>query len=298
MMEYPVFFDESGKRWRTTKTVLLALFLVAGGLVAVVLPGVLSPMAVPTVSSTTLTPRSNVPGVAATVQAVPSLFSSPVAALAAAESGTVRSTPAMVVTAMRSQGSAVIGEGPLMRIIQIVNEGTVATAYDPFTGQALHALSVSDTAYIGGDRFALERYGKTNGKRLVLTYDDGPDALYTPELLDLLSREGARATFFMVGSAVVQHQAIAQRVVREGHTIGNHTFTHQNLEYLDPFRATQEVNQTGRAIAAATGVVTPFFRIPYGGDTDESFRENLTTLAYAQQLGYTVTSYAYDTNDW
>ena len=295
-MEYPVFFDKTGRRWRITKITLLSLCLAIIATGAIILPLVFTPLALPLPGVMTI----QQPAVSKTQPTVLSLFSSSAQTVNAmmASGSAAHTSPGEVVGTMRSNGSAVIGAGPLMRIVEIVRNGGSVITRDPFTGVTLGSLTAADAAYVGDDHYALERYGHTAGRRLVLTYDDGPDALYTPELLDVLSHEGVRASFFMVGSSVVQNQAIAQRVVREGHAIGNHTFTHQNFEYLDSFMATQEVNQTGRVIAATTGKITPFFRIPYGGDTDESFRENLTTLAYAQQLGYIITSYQYDTNDW
>lgn len=293
-MEYPVFFDKTGRRWKAEKAILLFAVTIIVAVTMLLLPTILSPLPLPPTAFTSTSEPTDIKPLQTPPQAS-SLFSS-LAASPATPLATMSATT--IVDAMRSANTPVVGSGPLMRIIEVVKKDTNTAAYDPFTKQMLHPISVTDAAYIGNDKYVLERYGEKKGRRLALTYDDGPNATYTPQLLDLLSREGVRASFFMVGSAVVQHKQIAQRVVREGHAVGNHTFSHRNFEYLDSFTAAQEVNQAGRIIAATTGRVTPFFRIPYGGDTDESFRENLTTLAYAQQMGYTITSYHFDSSDW
>lgn len=70
------------------------------------------------------------------------------------------------------------------------------------------------------------------GPRVTLTFDDGPDPAFTPRVLDILARHGAHATFFVVGANVHRHPALAQRIVEEGHTLGNHTYDHAPLSTL------------------------------------------------------------------
>ena len=131
-----------------------------------------------------------------------------------------------------------------------------------------------------------------------MTFDDGPDATYSPALLDLLSRESAPSTFFVAGSGVASFPDIAKRMVDEGHIIGNHTFSHIDFYKVGNFRGEQEINQTQRMIIAATGHETAYFRPPYGGNTDQSLRNGLKSILAAQQLGYTIVSYDFDSNDW
>ncbi|MGK4422615.1 polysaccharide deacetylase family protein, partial [Klebsiella pneumoniae] len=71
--------------------------------------------------------------------------------------------------------------------------------------------------------------GKTNEKKLVLTFDDGPDPLYTKQILDILAKYKVVANFFIVGIEAEKNIPLVKRVFNEGHEIGNHTFTHPNM---------------------------------------------------------------------
>lgn len=194
--------------------------------------------------------------------------------------------------------TAVIGQGPLVRLVEVVRNDSGTFIADPFTKGILERSSDDELAYINGDKHALQRYGDTNGKRIALTFDDGPDPVYTPQLLDMLAKESIQASFFVVGSNVAKHPEVAERLVREGHTIANHTFSHVDFDYVSNFEGHQQINQTQRMIVAATAFNTPFYRPPYGGNTDQSLRNSLRSILHAQKLGYVVTSYDFDSNDW
>jgi biofilm PGA synthesis N-glycosyltransferase PgaC len=194
--------------------------------------------------------------------------------------------------------AAVIGEGPLVRAVEVSKTGTGTYFSDPFTGSVLERASDDDLNYLNGDRYALQRYGHTEGKRIALTFDDGPDPTYTPRLLDLLSKESVQASFFTLGANITKYPELTDRLVREGHTIGNHTFNHVDFDFISSFEGDQQINQTQRIIVAAAHYNTPFYRPPYGGDTDQAFRNSIRSILHAQELGYTVTSYDFDTSDW
>lgn len=195
--------------------------------------------------------------------------------------------------------TAVFGQGPLIRLVEIVKkDDTAMFAADPFNGGIYQRISDDDVTYLNGDRYALQRYGQTDGKRIALTFDDGPDPVYTPPLLDLLSKESAQASFFAIGTNVAKYPEIANRVVREGHTIANHTFSHVDFDYVSAAESVQQINQAQRIIVAATQSNTPFYRSPYGGDTEQSLRNSMRSILNAQKLGYVVTSYDFDSNDW
>lgn len=200
--------------------------------------------------------------------------------------------------ALSSTNAAVIGRGSLVRVVEVIHNTSSTFFAEPFTGSPLGRVSSEDIDYLNGDRYALQRYGQTEGKRIALTFDDGPDPLYTPRLLDLLSKESAQASFFTIGANIAKYPAIAERLTREGHTIGNHTFNHKDFDFISSAEGTQQINQTQRIIVAATENNSPFYRPPYGGNTDQSFRNSIRSILHAQELGYTVTSYDFDSNDW
>ncbi|MEV0380174.1 polysaccharide deacetylase family protein [Nonomuraea sp. NPDC050643] len=127
-------------------------------------------------------------------------------------------------------------------------------------------------------------------KCLALTFDDGPSE-HTPTLLKALKKAGAKATFFLVGKRVEERPEIAGQVVKQGHAIGNHTYSHASLpthrddEILDELKVTQE------AIEQATGVRATMFRPPYG-HTDER------VLALADQVELAQILWTGTTLDW
>lgn len=100
-------------------------------------------------------------------------------------------------------------------------------------------------------------------RQVVLTFDDGPTEL-TPLFLDLLNRYEVKAIFFCIGRQIAQYPQIVQRIKDEGHLIGNHTYSHipQNC-FASTAVMTQEIQQTD-ALLAQLGIVTPYFRPPYG----------------------------------
>ena len=110
---------------------------------------------------------------------------------------------------------------------------------------------------------------RTTEKEGWLTIDDGPDPLTTPRALDLLDHYGARATFFLIGTAVERHPEWVGEILRRGHTVGNHTFTHPCWSFwrAGPRRIGREIDACNRALAEAGAPTTRFFRMPVGMKT-------------------------------
>lgn len=99
---------------------------------------------------------------------------------------------------------------------------------------------------------------------LALTFDDGPNRQVTSQVLDVLESYKARASFFVIGSRVASHQDIMQRIYKEGHDVGNHTWSHPMLNKISPEQIAQEFNVTQQAIVQS-GIPAPtLFRPPYG----------------------------------
>lgn len=115
--------------------------------------------------------------------------------------------------------------------------------------------------------------GSRDGKRVALTFDDGPDERSTPALLELLHQRGVQAVFFGVGKRVVAHPEIAARIVREGHLLENHSYAHSNAtNFFSVPRLRTELNQAQEAIRQATGVAPTCFRPPMGLSNPRIFR--------------------------
>ena len=124
--------------------------------------------------------------------------------------------------------------------------------------------------------------GKTERKEIALTFDDGPDATYTPQVLELLAEYKAPATFFVIGKNIQGNEALLQQMDAEGHIIGNHTYSHGNFIDLKSKKGfIGELNQTLALVYKATGRQMKYFRPPYGVTTP-----NLAKAA--RELDYAV----------
>ncbi|MGB9868161.1 MAG: glycerol-3-phosphate acyltransferase [Bacillota bacterium] len=135
------------------------------------------------------------------------------------------------------------------------------------------------------------RAGDRNAKVVAITFDDGPDPQYTPEILKVLRRYGVKATFFMIGKHVQKYPDIARMVVAEGHELGNHTYSHPNMVLLSPRQQLKEIDQAQETIAAVTGVSPRYFRPPRGL-YDKSVQE------YLQKSGYKLVLWSLSSEDW
>ncbi|MGV3761048.1 polysaccharide deacetylase family protein [Parapedobacter sp.] len=110
--------------------------------------------------------------------------------------------------------------------------------------------------------------GNAEGQRIALTFDDGPHPVYTPRVLELLSRHNAKATFFCIGKNVIKHPDIVKQIHDAGHTVGNHSFSHApTIDFHGKRGWLGELQQTDTAIELAIHRRPRFFRPPYGVTT-------------------------------
>lgn len=137
-------------------------------------------------------------------------------------------------------------------------------------GRFLHSV-LSDLTYA----VAIERLGRWVSRRIVwrgpgqqariaLTFDDGPQPTYTSQLLEILHKHKAKATFFLIGKHLEQHYALAERIVADGHEVANHTFTHPLLLHLSEEEIVVEINKTDQFLRKLNGSRANFFRPPMG----------------------------------
>ncbi|MEW2331981.1 bifunctional polysaccharide deacetylase/glycosyltransferase family 2 protein [Micromonospora chersina] len=135
-------------------------------------------------------------------------------------------------------------------------------------------------------------------KTIALTFDDGPDPQWTPKVLDVLARHHAPATFFVVGSQVARHPELAERMAREGHELGIHTFTHPQMADLPAWRRKLEYSQTQAAIAHLTGVSTSLARLPYSSGVDSLDDASWPVVRETGRWGYVSVFNDTDSRDW
>ena len=106
--------------------------------------------------------------------------------------------------------------------------------------------------------------GPAESNSVVLTFDDGPTSPFTEQILDILAERKVPATFFLCGKNVERNPELARRIVREGHTVGNHTYSHPLLYLRTRKFLAGEIDHTQAIIEKVTGVRPSFFRPPYG----------------------------------
>ena len=129
------------------------------------------------------------------------------------------------------------------------------------------------------------------GKKIALTFDDGPHPYKTMQILDLLDKFGVKATFFIIGeNAEYYPEIVAEEAVR-GHELANHSFTHPRLSRLTDAEISAEIERADAAIKKASGVTPRLFRPPEG-----AYSENVVKTA--AQLGKTTIIWTVDTLDW
>lgn len=128
--------------------------------------------------------------------------------------------------------------------------------------------------------------------KVALTFDDGPDPRFTPQILDLLAEHNIKATFFVTGARAEAFPDLMQRIIDEGHIIGNHTYSHVNLvDTNDIATLENEVQRTEDIINDIAGFRTKLFRAPYGFLYDELVEK----LA---DMNYSVVGWSVDSLDW
>ncbi|MEU8301530.1 glycosyltransferase [Micromonospora sp. NPDC048909] len=135
-------------------------------------------------------------------------------------------------------------------------------------------------------------------RTIALTFDDGPDPVWTPRVLDVLHRYGARATFFTVGSQVARHPHLTGRIAAEGHELGVHTFSHPDATVLPGWQRRLEYTQTQKAIMNTAGVRTNLLRFPYSSTADAIDDGAWSVIQEAGRLGYLTAVNDTDSRDW
>jgi len=135
------------------------------------------------------------------------------------------------------------------------------------------------------------RHGPRDRRVVALTFDDGPDPVRTPALLDVLAEHGAPATFFVLGDAVELHPGVVARMAAEGHELGNHTYCHRYLPLARSRSVERELRATDQAITRAGGQVPTVARPPWGG------RSPWTVRAFAR-LAKRLVLWDVNSYDW
>ncbi|MFD5077400.1 bifunctional polysaccharide deacetylase/glycosyltransferase family 2 protein [Streptomyces sp. NPDC058371] len=135
-------------------------------------------------------------------------------------------------------------------------------------------------------------------KTIALTFDDGPNPTWTPQILKVLEENDVQATFFMVGSMISRNPGIVKDLVDQGNEAGIHTFTHVDLSYQSTSRLQRELKQTQLALAGAAGINTTLFRAPYSSEINAVDNYSWPVYQEIGDLGYTSVFVDDDSDDW
>ncbi len=145
--------------------------------------------------------------------------------------------------------------------------------------------------------FIVRRGGNRPGL-VALTFDDGPDPVWTPRILNLLAEKKAPATFFVIGENALSNPRLLNRIIAQGSELGNHSYTHPNMAQVSALGIRLELNTTQRLVEAYTGRSMRLFRAPYFGDAEPTTDAELIPALIAQQRGYLNVGLHVDPGDW
>lgn len=131
---------------------------------------------------------------------------------------------------------------------------------------------------------------QANKKNLILSFDDGPDPIITPLILDILKTHHAKAVFFCIGKKIVAHPEIITRMVAEGHIVGNHSYNHSNfLGMYSTKKVRAEIERTEHAIIDCVGTSLRLYRPPFGV-TNPNIAKSIKLLKM-KTIGWNVRSF-------
>jgi len=185
------------------------------------------------------------------------------------------------------------GEGEIFKVEVNPESGRRSFELDPQTGD------IDDETYLQlpTAHYVIHQFGAAPHE-IALTFDDGPDGQWTPQILDILKAKHVHATFFVIGENAEANPGLIQRILAEGHELGNHTYTHPNLADTPPQAVALELNATQRLIEALTGRSLRLFRPPYLGDAEPTDDDEIAPVEDAQNMGYLAVGEHVDPVDW
>lgn len=186
------------------------------------------------------------------------------------------------------------GSGEILRIddVPTIGRRTIRMGSGPLSGLIMdeHFASLP-TPYV------IRRTGY-RPHNVALTFDDGPDAVWTPQILDILQRAHVPATFFVIGENAMMHPSLLRRIIAQGSELGSHSYTHPNLSQVSRRGVSLELNSTQRLVEAYTGRAMRLFRAPYFGDAEPTSADEIGPALQAQRAGYLNVGLHVDPGDW
>lgn len=184
------------------------------------------------------------------------------------------------------------GEGEVLDLVTTPTTGLINVNLDTTN------FTITNQQYIKlPTKYVIRKYGYAP-KKIVLTFDDGPDPDFTPRILDILKREHVPAAFFVVGSMAEKNVPILRREFEEGYEIGNHTFFHPDISTVSVDRVKLELNATRKLIESVTGRSTILFRPPFNADAEPQTLAEVIPVAESRKQSYINIGESIDPWDW
>jgi peptidoglycan-N-acetylglucosamine deacetylase len=181
-------------------------------------------------------------------------------------------------------------------ILQVVAEPTQGKRMLKTDSEGL----IEDEAYTKyPSAYVIQRTGNQDSKAVALTFDDGPDPQWTPQILEVLKQKKVSATFFVVGQNINRASWLLKRIVEDGHELGNHTYTHPNLGAVPRQVTDLELTANERLVESITGHQMRLWRAPYFGDAEPKTPNEVEPILEAQRkLNYVAVGLRVDPEDW
>jgi len=189
------------------------------------------------------------------------------------------------------------GDGDILRVTGLPQNGKRTVEVDTDEPDPRKKLIVDEHMDVYPHTYTIEQYGY-DPKRLALTFDDGPDPQWTPKILDILRAKNVKGTFFIIGAEASDNINLMRRIVREGHEIGNHTYTHPDISEISYRQLDLEISLTERLFESKLGVQPLYFRPPYDNDEEPDTDDEAKPVWRIQQDGLTIIGSKIDTDDW
>jgi cellulose synthase/poly-beta-1,6-N-acetylglucosamine synthase-like glycosyltransferase/peptidoglycan/xylan/chitin deacetylase (PgdA/CDA1 family)/spore germination protein YaaH len=189
------------------------------------------------------------------------------------------------------------GEGDILRVTGHPQAGKRTVSVDTDETDPRKKLIIDEHMDAYPHSYTVQQYGY-HPNEVALSFDDGPDPKWTPKVLDILKQKGVKGTFMMIGAEAQENVGLMQRVAREGHEIGNHTYTHPDISEISQRQLDLEVKLTERLFASKLGVQPLYFRPPYDIDEEPDTDDEAAPVVRIQQDGFTIIGNKIDTSDW
>jgi cellulose synthase/poly-beta-1,6-N-acetylglucosamine synthase-like glycosyltransferase/spore germination protein YaaH/peptidoglycan/xylan/chitin deacetylase (PgdA/CDA1 family) len=184
------------------------------------------------------------------------------------------------------------GDGDVWRIRATPQPGRRELRLDPVT-----RLVVEEAYPVLPKTWEIDQIGARKGE-IALSFDDGPDPRFTPQILDVLKVRHVPAAFFVTGLVANAHPDLVRREYAEGHEVGNHSYTHPHFDRISHAQLLVELNLTARLLESLLGARTLLFRPPYGIDHQPETAEEVELLPVPQSMGYVIVGSRIDPHDW